>query len=216
MWETTTMPFQSQTTNIETIYYNDITICTEKVALSTLFKRKKQSLSAHSLVKEAQKTVIAARKQHQDKPPKASLRKFSQAQRQLDEAYANAEAENIQGKIDRVPLKNAVHRHASAWDTIKDLTERKSKPSIRIKGGSRSERKKNWPDHFKNLLGATLTSSEEQELPRIQSADALIISMEPFSIEELKAVASTLKVQKSPGLVNIPALSLQWLIAAQL
>ena len=212
------MLFQSQTTNIETIYYNDITICTEKVALSTLFKRKKQSLSAHSLVKEAQKTVIAARKQHhviaarkqhQDKPPKASLRKFSQAQRQLDEAYANAEAENIQGKIDRMPLKNAVQRHASARDTIKDLTERKSKPSIRIKGGSRSERKKNWPDHFKNLLGATLTSSEEQELPRIQSADALIISMEPFSIEELKAVASTLKVQKSPGLVDIPALSLQ-------
>jgi len=99
------MLFQSQKTNIETIYYNDITICTEKVALSTLFKRKKQNLSAHSLVKEAQKTVIAARKQHQDKPPKASLRKVSQAQRQLDETYANAEAENIQGKIDRVPPK---------------------------------------------------------------------------------------------------------------
>ena len=201
------MLFQSQKTNIETIYYNDITICTQKVALTTLFKRKKQSLSAHSLVKEAQKTVIAARKQHQDKPPKASLRKVSQAQRQLDETYANAEAENIQGKIDRVPPKNAVQRHVSAWDTIKDLTERKSKPSIRIKGGSRSETKKHWPDHFKNLLGANLT--EEKELPRIESADALNISIEPFYIEELKAVTSTLKVQKSPGLVNIPALSLQ-------
>ena len=176
------MLFQSQKTNIETIYYNDITICTQKVALTTLFKRKKQSLSAHSLVKEAQKTVIAARKQHQDKPPKASLRKVSQAQRQLDETYANAEAENIQGKIDRVPPKNAVQRHVSAWDTIKDLTERKSKPSIRIKGGSRSETKKHWPDHFKNLLGANLT--EEKELPRIESADALNISIEPFYIEE--------------------------------
>ena len=103
--------------------------------------------------------------------------------------------------------KNAVYRHVSAWDTIKDLTERKSKPSIRIKGGSRSERKKHWPDHFKNLLGANLT--EEKELPRIESADALNISIEPFYIEELKAVTSTLKVQKSPGLVNIPALSLQ-------
>ena len=49
--------------------------------------------------------VIAARKQHQDKPPKASLRNVSQAQRQLDEAYANAEAKNIQGKIDWVPPK---------------------------------------------------------------------------------------------------------------
>ena len=166
-------------------------------------------MSAHSLVKEARKTVITARKQHQDKPPKASLRKVSQAQRQLDEAYANAEAENIQGKIDRVPPKNAAHRHVSAWDTIKNLTERKSKPSIRIKEGLPKENKKNWLDHCKNLLGATLTTSDEQELPRIQSADVLNISMEPFSIEELKAVSSTLKVQKSPGLVNIPALSLQ-------
>ena len=164
-------------------------------------------MSAHSLVKEARKAVITARKQHQDKSPKASLRKINQAQKQLDEGYANAEEENIQGKFDRVPPKNAIHQHVSAWNTIKDLTGRKSKPSLRVNGGSPSERKKNWLDHFKNLLGATLTTSEDQGLPGIQIADALNISTEPLSIEELKAVTSTLKVQTSPGLDNIPALS---------
>ena len=86
--------------DIETIY-NNITICTEEVALSTLPKRKKQKpppMSSHSLVKEARKADIVARKQHQDKLSKASLRKINQAQRQLDEAYANAEAETSKAK----------------------------------------------------------------------------------------------------------------------
>ena len=67
-------------------------------------------------------------------------------------------------------------------------------------------KEKNWLDHFKNLLGETPTASEDQELPRIQIADALNISTEPFSMEELKAVTSILKVRQSPCLDNIPAL----------
>lgn len=180
--------------DIETIY-NNITICMEEVTLSTLPKRKKQKpppMSAHSLVKEAQKAVITARKQHHDKLSKASLRKINQAQRQLDEAYANAEAEYIQGKIDRLPPKNVVHQHVSAWDTIKDLTGHKSKPLIRVKGGLSSERKKNWLDHFKNLPGTTPTTSDNQEPARIQIADTLNISTDPSPCKSSKQTQSSM------------------------
>ena len=90
--------------DVETIY-NNITKCTEEVALKTLPKKRKRksvTLSAHALVKEARKTVSAARNQHQNQPSETSLRNVNKAQRKLDEAYANAEAEFIQGKIDRV------------------------------------------------------------------------------------------------------------------
>ena len=181
--------------NIETIY-NNITKCTEEVALSTLTlpKKKKQKsppLSAHLLVKEVRNAFVVARKQHQENPSSTSLRKIKKAQRQLDEAYANAEAEYIQGKIDQLPPKNIDHQHVTAWDTIKDLTGCKSKPLIRVKGGSASERKKNWLDHFKKLLGATPTISEDQELPKVQIADTLNISTEPLTMEELNAVLTT-------------------------
>ena len=168
--------------NIETIY-NNITKCTEEMALSTLPKKKKQKsppLSAHLLVKEARNAVVAARKEHQENPSSTSLQKIKKAQRQLDEAYANAEAEYIQGKIDQLPPKNIDHQHVTAWDTIKDLTGRKSKPLIRVKGGSASERKKNWLDHFKKLLGATPTISDDQGLPKVHIADTLNISTDPF------------------------------------
>ena len=51
---------------VETIY-NNITKCTEEVALKTLpknSKRKSVTLSAHALVKEARKAVSAAMNQH--------------------------------------------------------------------------------------------------------------------------------------------------------
>ena len=115
-------------------------------------------------------------------------------------------AEYIQGKIDQLPPKNIDHQHVTAWDTIKDLTRRKSKPLIRVRGGSASERKKNWLDHFKKLLGATPTISDDQELPKVQIAGTLNISTKPFTMEELNAVTSTLKDQKLPGLDNIPGL----------
>ena len=89
---------------------------------------------------------------------------------------------------------------------MNNLAGLKSKPSIRVKGSSAAEGKNRWLNHFQNLLGGASTTTEEQVLPRIKIADALNINTEPFSLKELQAVVKSIKVQKSPGLDNIPAL----------
>ena len=114
--------------------------------------------------------------------------------------------EFIQGKIDRISRQHVSKQHATAWENINNLTGRKRKPSIRIKGSSAAERKNSWLNHFQNLPGGTSTTREEQDLPRIKIADPLNISTESYSLNELRAVVKSIKVQKSPGLDNIPAL----------
>ena len=64
----------------------------------------------------------------EEKPTKANLKKVNKAQKQLDEAYMNAEAEYIQGKITYISKQHAAKKHAVAWATISELTGRKSTP----------------------------------------------------------------------------------------
>ena len=102
----------------------------------------------------------------------------------MDEAYANAETEYIQGKIDRISHQHINKQHTTAWETINDLTGRKSKPSIRVKLRSwATEKKSSWFTHFQKLLGGAPTTAEEQELPKIKIANALNISIEPFQLK---------------------------------
>ena len=153
----------------ETIY-NNLIVCTEEVALSTLKKKKvtQSPLSAHTLVKCARKAVYAAKKLNEDKPSKMALKNIGKAQKQLDEAYASADTEYIQGKINNISRQHTAHQHATAWSTINELTGRKSKPSIRLKGGSAERRKDNWLSHFTSLLGETPNTTSDQQLKKIQ------------------------------------------------
>ena len=102
--------------DIETMY-NNLIVCTEDGAPSTLPKKKKAKqvpLSAHTLVKIARKAVYAAQKMNEDKPSKTALKNIGRAQIQLDEAYANAETEFIQGKINNISQQYSAHQHATA------------------------------------------------------------------------------------------------------
>ena len=170
--------------DIDTQYQNIIT-ATEEVALHSLPKQKKTKLSpisSHSIVNKARENVQAAVRKYQNDQSEFSRKAITKAQRELDEAYLTAETEFIQGKISQLERESITKQHASAWKTINEITGRKSKPSITIKGGSQEKRKENWLAHFRNLLGNPATTPDDQQLPKIQISESLDISTEPFTI----------------------------------
>ena len=85
--------------------YNNLIVSTEEVALNTLPKKEKSKispLSATDLVKKAKKELLQAKNTYAIKRTRSSFKRVTQAQQQLDEAYATVDAAYIQGKIDHV------------------------------------------------------------------------------------------------------------------
>ncbi|KAI8478071.1 hypothetical protein Bbelb_441920, partial [Branchiostoma belcheri] len=103
------------------------------------------------------------------------------AQKHLDDAYAKAEAEVIQEKIDRIAHLHVTKQHDAAWKTINELTGRKSKPTVKLKGGSPEERKDNWLAHFKSLLGSSTRTPSAKQLKMSPVAEDLDIVTDAFT-----------------------------------
>ena len=114
------------------------------------------------------------------------------AKQQLDDAYLDAEADYISGKIDEVSRCHINNEHHLAWKTVKDLAGKNSTSSVRIKGGSAKKRLENWPDGY--------------TLPSVQVSGPLNINTNPLSLSELDAVINQLRSSKAFGSDNIPAL----------
>ena len=195
--------------SIESVYTNLIS-SVEEVALETLPKkpkRKQTPINSHHLVLEARKALLAAQREYSDNHIIPIKRKVRKAQQFLDRAYATAEAEFIQGQTKAIGKLHNEKKHAAAWKTINQLTGRKSKSSITIKGGSSPKRLENWKSHFEKLLGQPPPApSGGSVLPFTPIVEQLNISTDPFTIAELQAAVKSIKANKTPGLDNIPAI----------
>ena len=99
-------------------------------------------------------------------------------------AYIAALTEYVEGKIYHLKFLHVNQQH------VNELTGRKDKPPPIIKGGSQETRKKNWVDHFMDLLGKP--SPVVGELPRIKISPTLPISTEPFSLDEINLVIKSI------------------------
>ncbi|KAI8498644.1 hypothetical protein Bbelb_238460 [Branchiostoma belcheri] len=189
--------------------YNNLVKSTEEVSLSTLPKRKKGKTTpiiSHKLVSSARKKVKEAASRHEKRPTRLTLKNVNKAQKQLDEAYVTAQAEFIQGKVDKLSLLHSTRQYEAAWKTINEISGRKAKPTSKIKGGSQEKRKANWLSHFQSLLGEPPKVPLNQPLRKVQVSEQLNISTEPFSLDELKTVLNSFCNNKSPGLDNIPTI----------
>ena len=91
-----------------------------------------------------------------------------------------------------------------AWNTISEISGKRSKTTVRLKGGSQSKRLANWTKHFKNLLGKEPKLPEDISLPRERVSEELDISTSEFTLPELHAVLKHTKTSKAFGPDNIP------------
>ena len=89
-----------------------------------------------------------------------------------------------------------------AWQTINEVSRRKSTAKAKLKAASQQERVKLWEQHFKNLLGSPPKITDEP-ITKIISKQ-LDIKLSPFTKEELDSVLEKSKNRKAAGLDEIP------------
>jgi len=186
--------------------YQTLIEANKQVSLSLLPKKqkvKKKHLFENELLLEARKTLVEAKLKHQRRPTRTTSKSLSNAQKSLDDAYLNAEAMFIQGKINSISNLHVSNQHTAAWKIINELSGRKDHPSIQLKGGSPEKRREHWLNHFKSLLSNPPLLNTET-LPLTQIFDELEISISPFTKDELTKCVKLFSNNKTSGLDNIP------------
>ena len=108
--------------------------------------------------------------------------------------YIKEQTEYIQKQIDR--------QSRIAWQTINEVSWRKSTAKAKLKAASQQERIKLRKQHFENLLGNPPKVTHEP-ITRIISKQ-LDIKLGPFTQEELNSVLRKIKNRKAAGLDKIP------------
>ena len=143
-----------------------------------------------------------ASKSYRKNPTNTNARKLEKAQYQLAGIYRKEQTEYIQNQIDKIRDLVEDRQSRIAWQTINEVSRRKSIAKAKVKAASQQERVKLWKQYFKNLQGNPPKVTNEP-IARIISKQ-LDIKLGPFTKEELDSVLRRLKNRKAAGLDEIP------------
>ena len=136
--------------------YTSLSKLTQEVAKEMLPRKAKSTKyqpSTAACVEQAREKLKHISTEYHRSPSALLKVSLELAKRALDEAYLQAEADFINGKISNIASLHISKQHHAAWNTISEISGKRSKTTVRLKGGSQSKRLANWTKHFKNLLG---------------------------------------------------------------
>ena len=104
-------------------------------------------------VREKHAHVKTAPKSYRKNLTNTNAQKLKKAQNQLAGIYLKERTEYIQNQIDKI--RDSVENRQSrlAWQTINEVSRRKSTAKEKSKTTNQQERIKLWKHHFENLLG---------------------------------------------------------------
>ena len=143
-----------------------------------------------------------ASKSYQNNPTSTNTRKLEKVHYQLAGIYLKEETEYIHNQIDKIRDSVEDRQTRIAWQTINEVTRRKSTAKPKLKAASQQERVKLWKQYFENLLGHPLKVTNEL-ITRIIGKQ-LDIKLGPFTKEELDSVLRKIKNRNAAGLDEIP------------
>ena len=128
--------------------------------------------------------------------------KRKKAQNELANIYLKELKEYIQHQIEKIrdSVKNRQSR--IAWQTINEVSRRKSTAKAKLKATSQQDRIRLWKQHFENLLGNPPDVTHEPITRTINKQ--LNIKLGPFTQEELDSVLRKIKNRNAAGLDEIP------------
>ena len=128
--------------------------------------------------------------------------KFTKAQQDLADTYEVEQRNYIQNKIETIAHSAANKQSSIAWQTINEISSRKSTNKSKLKASSQQERLNKWKDHLQNLLGKSPAVSDKPVETIINYI--LDIKVGDFTEDELVDVMNVIKNRKAAGLNNIP------------
>ena len=134
-------------------------------------------------------------------PTIANARILKKAQYQLAGIYLKEQTEFIQNKIDKIRDSVEDRQSRIAWQTINEVSGRKSTAKAKLKAANQQERIKLWKQHCENLLGNPPNITQEPTTRII--SEQLDIKLGPFT-KELDSVLRKIKNRKAAGLDEIP------------
>ena len=134
-------------------------------------------------VREKRALVKTASKSYRKNPTIVNARILKKAQYQLAGIYLKEQTEFIQNKIDKIRYSVEDRQSRIAWQTINEVSGRKSTAKEKLKAANQQERIKLWKQHFENLL-ANPPDITQEPITRIISRQ-LDIKPGPFTKEEL-------------------------------
>ena len=153
-------------------------------------------------VREKRAQVKTASKSYRKNPINTNARRLKTAQYQLAGIYLKEQTEYIQNQIDKIRDSVEDRQSRIAWQTINEVSRRKSTVKAKLKAANQQERIKLWKQHFENLLGNSPKVTHEPNT-RIISKQ-LDIKAGPFTQEKLDSVLRKIKNRKAAGLDEIP------------
>ena len=104
-------------------------------------------------VREKHADMKTASKCYWKNPTNANVLKLKKAQNELASIYLKEQTEYIQNQIDKIRDSVEDSQSRIAWQTINEVSKRKSTAKAKLKATNQQERIKLWKQHFKNLLG---------------------------------------------------------------
>ena len=146
--------------------------------------------------------VKTASKNYRKNPTNTNAQKLKTAQYQLAGIYTKEQTEYIQNQIDKIRDSVEDRQSRIAWQTINEVSRRKSTAKAKLKAANQQERIKLWKQHFENPQGNPPKITHEP-ITRIISKQ-LDIKQGPFTQEELDSVLRKIKNRKAAGLDEIP------------
>ena len=153
-------------------------------------------------MREKRTHVKTASKSYRKNPTNTNARKLKTAQYQLAAIYIKEQTEYIQNQIDKIRDSMEDRQSSRAWQTIKEVSRRKSTVKAKLKAANQQERIKLWKQHLENLQGNSPKVTHEP-ITRIISKQ-LDIKLGPFTQGELDSVLRKIKNRKAAGLDEIP------------
>ena len=144
-----------------------------------------------------------ASKSYRKNPTNTNARKLKTAQYQLAGIYIKEQTEYIQNQINKIRDSVEDRQSRIAWQTINEVSRRKSTVKAKLKAANQQERIKLWKQHFENLL-VNPPKETHEPITRIISKQ-LDIKLGPFTQEELDSVLRKIKNRKAAGLDKIPS-----------
>ena len=153
-------------------------------------------------MREKQAHVKTVPKSYRKNPTNTNARKLKTAQYQLASAYIKEQTEYIQNQIDKIRDSVEDRQSRIAWQTINEVSRRKSTVKAKLKAANQQERIKLWKQHFEKLRGNP-PKVTHKPITRIISKQ-LDIKLGPFTKEEVDSVLRKIKNRKAAVLDEIP------------
>ena len=145
------------------------------------------------------KTASKCNRKH---PTNINALKLKKAENELTNVYLKEQTEYIQNQIDKIRHSVDDRQFRIAWQTVNEVSKRKSTTKAKLKAANQEERIQLWKQHFENLL-----RPPPWKLHMNQSRELSVknyIKLRQFSQEELDSVLRKIKNRKVTGLDEIP------------